>query len=46
MHVMLENHNGDPQCFCGYMSPPVNGVIRAASNVAKHVAEENAKNGN
>lgn len=38
-HVLLANHNGDPQCLCGFMSPPVAGVSAAASNVAKHVKD-------
>lgn len=38
-HELLTNHNGDPQCLCGYMSPPAAGVSAAAANVSKHVSE-------
>lgn len=40
-HSIKTNHNGDPECSCGYQSPPVNGQIAAASNVYKHIREAN-----
>lgn len=38
-HILLANHNGDPQCLCGYMSPPISGVVAAAGMVSKHVKD-------